>query len=274
MTGAAHFGAAYAETAGPAPRRVVSMNLCTDQLAMLLAAKGQLLSVSHLASDRRSSAMVKEAGAYVTNHGRAEEIYLLRPDLVIAGAYSSKATVRMLKRLGVPVAVIQPARSLSDVRARIKEIGALLGQDEKAGRLAQRFERDLAELRQTPPGGPRAALYAARGWTSGPGSLAGQILLAAGFRNIAGELGLKHGGTMPLEVLAMAQPDMVISSTPYKGHSRAEEILLHPVIETYRQNQTRANMRDSDWVCGTPYVLRAIHRLIEDRTRFEAGVKK
>ena len=33
------------------PQRVVSMNLCTDQLAMLIARPGQLHSVSHLASD-------------------------------------------------------------------------------------------------------------------------------------------------------------------------------------------------------------------------------
>ncbi len=46
--------------AGP-PERVVSVNLCTDQLAMLLAAPGQLISVSHLASDPLSSSMVKSS---------------------------------------------------------------------------------------------------------------------------------------------------------------------------------------------------------------------
>ena len=33
------------------PQRVVSMNLCTDQLAMMLAGPGQLISVSHLGHD-------------------------------------------------------------------------------------------------------------------------------------------------------------------------------------------------------------------------------
>jgi iron complex transport system substrate-binding protein len=47
-------GAAPADTA---PRRVVSINLCTDQLAMMLAAPGQLVSVSDLAADPHSSAM-------------------------------------------------------------------------------------------------------------------------------------------------------------------------------------------------------------------------
>ena len=54
-------GAAWAEADAPAPvpARVVSINLCTDQLAMLLAAPGQLLSVSHLAREPQSSSMLE-----------------------------------------------------------------------------------------------------------------------------------------------------------------------------------------------------------------------
>jgi iron complex transport system substrate-binding protein len=40
--------------AADAPARVVSVNLCTDQLAMLIAAPGQLQSVSWLAADPSS----------------------------------------------------------------------------------------------------------------------------------------------------------------------------------------------------------------------------
>src|SRR5690606_31042246 len=75
--------AAAALPAESAPQRVVSMNLCTDQIAMLLAAEGQLISVSDLAADPRMSSMADKAAAYHENHGRAEEIYLMRPDLVI-----------------------------------------------------------------------------------------------------------------------------------------------------------------------------------------------
>lgn len=56
------------------PKKVVSMNLCTDQLALLLADKGQLYSVSHLATDLEGSVLAKEAKAYVTNHGLADSI--------------------------------------------------------------------------------------------------------------------------------------------------------------------------------------------------------
>ncbi|WP_354002086.1 hypothetical protein [Pseudotabrizicola sediminis] len=56
------------------PQRVVSINLCTDQLAMLLAEPGQLISVSFLAQDPRSSVMVDEALACPANRALAEEV--------------------------------------------------------------------------------------------------------------------------------------------------------------------------------------------------------
>ena len=55
---AAVLAASLSPALADAPGRVVSINLCTDQLAMMLAAPGQLVSVSHLASEVQSSSMV------------------------------------------------------------------------------------------------------------------------------------------------------------------------------------------------------------------------
>ena len=52
------------------PQRVVSMNLCTDQLAMMLAGPGQLISVSHLGHDPAVSPMAAQAcGSSVPTFG-------------------------------------------------------------------------------------------------------------------------------------------------------------------------------------------------------------
>lgn len=242
------------------PSRVVSMNLCTDQLAMMLAAPGQLASVSYIARDRRASAMAEDAMAYPINHGRAEEIYLLKPDLVIAGTFSTRATTDMLRRFGVPVAVFEPAYSLDDVPARIAQMGTVLGREEAANALITEFEAAMSHIATT-TAPPRAALYSANGYTSGQNSLAGQILEAAGFANIAAELGYSHSGVLPLELLAMADPDVVITTRPYERPSRSEEILAHPVVSALSRRPDTSEMRDADWVCGTPHVLNAIQKL-------------
>ena len=250
------------------PSHVVSMNLCTDQLAMLLAAPGQLASVSYIARDSRASAMADEALAYPVNHGQAEEIYLLKPDLVIAGAFSTPATTSMLQRLGVPVVVFQPADSLEDVRQRILEMGRVLGREQAAHELLAGYDKQLALLQ--PSGGkrPRAALYAANNYTAGPKSLAGQILEASGLENIAAGMGYARSGKMPLEVLAMAEPDLLVGTSPYPRASRSEDNLAHPVVRQLAVQSGAGQMRDADWICGTPHVLRAVQNLSEERRLF------
>jgi hypothetical protein len=62
---------------GEAPARVVSINLCTDQLAMLVAAPGQLVSVSRLAADPRASNLADGAAKLPLNSGAAEQVFLL-----------------------------------------------------------------------------------------------------------------------------------------------------------------------------------------------------
>jgi iron complex transport system substrate-binding protein len=250
-----------------APKRVVSINLCTDQLAMMLAAPGQLHSVSYLSADPRGSAMAEAAQGYALNHARAEEIWLMQPDLVVAGSFSSRATVDMLKRLGVPVAVMEPAYGLSDIPARLREMGAALGREAEAEKAARDFETRLSMLSAEVADQPRAALYFANGYTSGDKTLAGEILAAAGFANVAAEVGLPSGGHMPLEVLAMAEPDAVITGRRYPGASRSEAVMAHPVIRILQHETTGASLTDRDWICGTPHVLRAIEGMRDLRLR-------
>lgn len=259
-------------SAQQSPARVVSMNLCTDQLAMMLAAPGQLLSVSHLAADPRGSAMAEEAGAYLINRGLAEEIYLLQPDLVVAGRFSNSATVNMLERLDIPVIVFDPAYSMEDVRGLVARMGEVLGREEAASALLAQFDRDLAMLiARAPDIHPLAALYYANGYSSGDRSLAGEILSTAGFRNAAVEAGLPMGGFLPLEMLALSDPDALITGRRYPAASRAEEILDHPVVTVLRSNRMQGSVTDRDWVCGTPHVLRAVAGLLDLHDTGEAA---
>ena len=255
-------GAAWAD--GTPPARVVSINLCTDQLAMLLAAPGQLISVSHLASDPLSSSMVTQAAAYPQNRGGAEQVYLMRPDLVLAGTYTQVATVDLLKSLGVSVVQVPPADTLAQVSEQMRVVGQALGREAQAEAMVAEFEANLAAL-AVPGEKATAAMYYPNGYTAGAGTLSDEILTLTGFHNVAGEAGLTGGGILPLERLVMAAPRMIVTSTPYPGHSRSEEILTHPALSAIRDTAARARMSDADWVCGTPYLLNAVRGMAEAR---------
>lgn len=255
--------------AADAPARVVSVNLCTDKLALLLAAPGQIVSVSRLAHDDDSSAMAEAARAIPANGSGAEEVYLLQPDLVLAGTFTDPATVQMLRDLGIAVELFEPTRSLADVPPDLERMGRLLGRDAQAAAMIAGYERDLAALQVDLEPRPRAALYYVNSYTAGDRSLAGDILRVAGFDNVAAETGLDWGGVLPLEQLVMLAPDVIIEGRDYPGQARAEDNLNHPALAALKGTRKAGHLTDRDWICGTPQVLEAVRAMRDLRLSLE-----
>jgi iron complex transport system substrate-binding protein len=251
-----------------APGRVVSLNVCTDQLALLLGAPGQLVSVSRLAHDPRSSAMAGAARTIPANGASAEEVVLLRPDLVVAGSYTARATVEMLLRLGYRVERFEPARSLEDARGNIRRMGALLGREAEAAEVLAAFDRRLAALADQPDRRPVVAYYLPFNETAGTRSLTGEILAAAGMENLSEARGLPYGGRLPLEALVLAHPDLILVSQPYDSPAQATSMLQHPALQA--TGALRQVVDSPNWICGTPAVLDAVAAMRALREEWEA----
>ncbi len=245
------------------PQRVVSMNLCTDQLVMLLADRARIASVSYLAADPRSSVLAARTAGLHLNHGLAEEILPLGPDLVVAGAVTTRPTVFLLRKLGYPVIDVPVANGLDDIRANIRRVAAALGEPARGARLIADFDRRLGP--PAPPAGrrPLAALYWANGWTSGRGTLASAIVTASGFRNLADGLGIAGTGQLPLETLLAAAPEVLITGRVRDGPARANEVFRHPALRRAFAGKPVVRVPDRFWICGTPFVAEAIARLSE-----------
>lgn len=247
------------EPAGDVPQRVVSMNLCTDQLALALADPSQIVSVSHFATDPSMSVHWKQAEDLPVNYGRAEEISILHPDLVLADTWSNPDTIRMLRTLGIRVEQLPPGTSLPEIRGRIETMGKLLGHPGRAAKMLADFDARLAAI-QTPAPGLKAAIIGPSGYGYGPRTLEGQILEMAGFQNVVSGPGLDWGGRLPLEDLVMDRPDLVVvgGSQGGTGTSRAQEVLAHPVL---RDLPVVRGLRDASWTCGAPAMLNAVGQL-------------
>lgn len=245
--------------------RVVSMNLCTDQLVLLLADPEQILSLSRLATDERSSSLAKQAEAYPRNSGNAEEIFLAAPDVLLAGRYSDKATLSMLGTMGLRIEQFEITKSLDQIPDQIRQMGAILRQQDRAEQLATDVERTLASFKPLAPDAPVAAFYYPNGYSLGEGTLGSDIVTTAGFRNLTKELGMSGGGRLHLEQLVLEAPDILISAPRYPGGSRSEDIMFHPAIAQYAEDQ-KLFFSSSDWVCGTPITLRAVREVAQART--------
>lgn len=262
--------AAWAMTgsaAAEAPKRVVSMNVCTDQLAMLVAAEGQLHSVSHLAGDPGSSALAQDAGRYVVNHGLAEEVFLMQPDLVLAGSYTTRATVSLLRRLGIRVEEFAPESSFDDVRANLARLGRILDREQRASELVAGLDQALAALETGKRPDIRVAAYYANSYTSGAGTLVDAVVKASGLTNVAEELGLAGTARLPLELLILARPDLLVDGeTRYATPALAEEPFLHPAYRALAAESRVVAVPPALTICGTPFTAEAA-RILQDAVR-------
>ncbi|GHB17570.1 cobalamin ABC transporter substrate-binding protein [Pseudovibrio japonicus] len=254
------------------PKRVVSMNLCTDQFSMLLAQEGQLLSVSKLASDPNLSVMSEQAKSYPVNFGGAEEIYIMNPDLVIAGTYTNQTTVQMLRGLGIEVVQVPPVRTIPDIARELRRLGKVLGTQQKAEKIASQFEADVQRRIEAQPNEkPRAGVYYANGYTAGDGSLVHEVITTAGLQNIASNLGLKGTSKLPLELLVLEAPQLLVEGTKFSDKpALAFELLAHPALTHTLGNSGRVLVEDKYTICGLPFVTEAITKLADQSKKLGA----
>src|SRR4051812_11164048 len=124
-----------ASPAAAAPQRIVSMNLCTDQMALLLAGPERIVSISFLGADPAESPLAAMARGIPLNHGLAEEIVAVKPDLVLAGTYTTGFAKAMLARLHYRVLEIDSPNTIAGIRTTFLRVGEALGDRDRAVQL-------------------------------------------------------------------------------------------------------------------------------------------
>ena len=105
-------------TRAEGPRRVASLNLCTDELLLALADPGQIVSVTHLAQDPAETPAWRQALRYSRNDGTLLSVAPLRPDLVITMGGGARDRLRIAGRLGSATLDLPFARRCAPDRAR------------------------------------------------------------------------------------------------------------------------------------------------------------
>ncbi len=257
-----------APAAGP---RIVSMNLCTDQLLVPLADPEQILGLSRYSRDVWQSFTAGEARRYPKLSGSAEDILVIRPDIVVAGLFDKRATRELLKENGLHLAEFAVPRNLDEVKAQIHEMGDLVGHADRASAEIARLDDAIARARSVVSQHRYKVLpLSRRGWVSGTDSLLSSLLAETGLFNAAGDLGIAFGGYASLETIVKLKPDFIIVSD---AGDRAEDdghaFLLHPALEEIYPPSRRIVIPDRLTVCGGVMIADALDRLVSELKRVE-----
>jgi iron complex transport system substrate-binding protein len=242
-----------AARAEAAPRRVASLNLCTDELVLLLAAPGQIVSVTHLAQQEAETVLWRQARDYQRNDGSLLSVVAARPDLVVTMGGGARESARIAARLGILTLDLPFARSLGDVGDNIRRVAVALGRPEAGTALIRR----MTALVRSRPGERRDAIWLGGGGRTVPAAgLEAQWMALAGLRQRA-----LQGDRISLETLLASPPEILLRSDYRAGqYSNDQRWLSHPAA----RRATRARTVPTDgrrWTCMGPLLIDEIERL-------------
>lgn len=248
--------------AAPDRPRVVSINLCTDQLLLSLADPDQILGLSPFVRDPRRSWVRDQARAYPILSGTAEEVLVLKPELVLAGRFTRRATRELLKAHGLRVVEFDAASSVEQVIDQIRRAGAILGHPDRAQAKIGEIEAAVARARAAALVRPITVLpLQRRGWISGRETLMTSFLETVGLRNAGAALGT-HGGLVSLEEIVALKADMLlVSRSETAAEDQGSALLHHPALQERYPPERRLVLPEQMTVCGGPEIAAALDRL-------------
>lgn len=260
----------YAADAQVRPQRIVSMNLCTDELLMRIVDPSRIASVTYLSQQPINAPLGLNAIAskLKVNHGLAEEVLMQDPDLILAGRFTSTTAVSLLRSIGYKIIIFDPENTLDDMRANIRKLGEAVGEPARAEQVIADFDARLAALqKQIPPGEkPVFADIGVNNFIAGENTLYTHVVNAGGYRTLGQALGFEGFRNVPLEEILSTNPALISTATPWTSPpSMSTMALRHPALRAMVESTPQVTIPERYTTCGAPSMLGAVEILVAAR---------
>jgi iron complex transport system substrate-binding protein len=230
-----------------AVERVVSLNLCTDQMLVLLAPE-KAAALTPLARDPALSFVAHQAAGLPVVRPSAEAVLRLHPDLVLAGPFGAQATVAALDGLGLRVLRVAQPDDFAGIREEIRRLAVALGVPARGDALIATMDARLASVPR-PVRRRTAIAWEPRGDTAGPGTLMDAVLRAAGLVNIG------NGRSLGREALLRHPPDLLVMPEAAPAFpSLATGIFHDPALAKLPRRTLPPRLT----ICAGPFTARAV----------------
>lgn len=245
------------------PMRIVSLDYCADQYLLKLVGRDRIAAVSPDAT-RDFSYMRAAAIGFPSVRPRAEDVLVLKPDLVIRSYGGGPDAAAMFARAGVPVLQIGYANDLAAVRQVLVETATGLGEGAKGAALAAEMDRRLAALPPADARRPSALYVTPGGVTSGPGGLMDEMMTRAGYTNFETAPGWR---SLPLERLAHQQPDLIASASFWNASPDRWSAARHPIVSRAMRDTPVVPIEGAWTACGGWFLVDAVEALAKARAK-------
>jgi iron complex transport system substrate-binding protein len=223
------------------PRRIVCLTEETVETLYLLGEQDRIVGISGY-TVRPPQARRDKPRVSAFNSANIDKIIALEPDLVLAFSDIQADIVADLIRRGIAVHAFNQ-RTLAEIFAMIRTLGALVGAGERADALARSIEQRVAAARAARPSHqPKVffeewddPLISGIGWVSELIEVAGGVDI---FPELAAGRAAKDRIVAPADVVARA-PDIIIGSWCGKKF-RPEKVAARPGFDSVPAIRTGA----------------------------------
>ncbi|WP_248917496.1 heme/hemin ABC transporter substrate-binding protein [Pseudomonas entomophila] len=218
--------------AGELPQRVVSAGGALSEWISALGGEQRLVGVDTTSQHPESLKALPSIG--YQRQLSAEGILSLRPDVLVGTEEMGPPPVlAQIRKAGVRVELFSSKAELGAVDENLKQLGVLLGNEQKAAALTADYHHQLdtlqsqvkqAQASQRAPGVLLLVGHAgAKPLIAGQGTSGDWVLRQAGARNLADHQGYKN---FSVEALAALDPDVVVFSDRTLSGEQALQALL------------------------------------------------
>jgi len=245
------------QAAAAPPQRIMSLKICTDELLLDLVPPSRIASVTFLSREKAGLKFWPQAANIPVNHGSAEEILSLHPDLILTDPFMPPSLRPLLAKTGAKIVEVPPAENFDQIRAVTRLVAKAVGEEARGEALIAKMDADLAVLKAHRPPKPLiVAGWGTGGYVPGTGGLFDTMLTVAGARNV------EHGafGYYDVESLIAAKPDVLVYGDTYSGTAslRADQD-LHPAL--LKRYAGRRVTYTALYGCGVPESARIAKNL-------------
>ena len=241
---------------------IVSTNPCIDAILVELVGPERILSVSHYSQAPGSSSMdVTIARRFAANGGTAEEIISYRPDVVLLGVHTPKATLDVLHKADLKIELISVPNSIAESLEQIDQIAAAVGAESRGDDLKARINAAVSQNSKQPKNKPALLIWQAGGLVPGVGTLIDDMIEKAGFQNASGKYNLAMWDILPLEPVASDPPQIILSPVNAKSGESRNIYLRERFLSRFSGQILKAGIPENLLHCGGPTIIKAMKLL-------------
>lgn len=211
------------------PEKIVSLIPSNTEAVFALGSGEKVIGVSENDNYPEETKDIQKIGGMEID---TEMILALQPDIVLAheSAHNSKEGIQQLKDAGIPVLIVNDAKSFKEVYMSIEMIGTAIGELDKAKEIVKTMQNKLEKIKEKAKAiksedrksvfvevSPSPEIY-----TTGKNTFMDEMLDIISADNVAGEL----DGWVKLDEESMiaANPDVIITTYGYYTGDPVKEV--------------------------------------------------